>query len=179
MWGCLVRIQPEAILSLANAVLNYLSQRSPRSRAGGSARSGNGSWVFVTELFLTADALQGRLEVKHPEVWAGLETEYCLFRLNGRGWRGKRRLLCMTVCPCDGCPYDCVRYRVCSFMLVSLRGMIVNVRSCVILCASVGYPVTLCPCDGCVDCFCVTVYIPDRIYSCLCACIGSFVIILM
>ena len=114
------------------------------------ARSGNGSWVLVTELFLTADALQGRLEVKHPEVWAGLETEYCLFRLNGRGWRGKRRLLCMTVCPCDGCPYDCVRYRVCSFMLVSLRGMIVNVRSCVILCASVGYPVTLCPCDGCV-----------------------------
>lgn len=118
MWGSPVRIQPEAILSLANAVLNYLSQRSPRSQAGGSARSGNGSWVLVTELFLTTDALQGRLEVKHPEFWAGMETEYCLFRLNGRGWRGKCRLLCMTVCPCDGC----VLMTVCGTVCVALCG---------------------------------------------------------
>ena len=43
--------------------------------------------------------------------------------------------------------------------------MIVNLRSCVIFCASVGYPVTLCPCGGCVDCFCVTVYDPVCVHA--------------
>lgn len=102
---------PGAILSLASAALNYISQRAPRSPAAALSGALRQPGLSLEWLSPAADALRGRLEVKRLSRGTGIKT---CFKSVQAEWAGLGRgvsvmKLCVTLCFSDVSFFcDCV-----------------------------------------------------------------------